>query len=45
MVSLDVEAKKATLINAVGEAREKETEAGKVTVQLNRGSPVYLLWK
>lgn len=44
-VSLDLEATKATLVNAVGEAQEKEVTAGRVSLQLNGGSPAYLLWK
>lgn len=49
--SLEVDAAKATLVNAMGETREIKTEAGptseksrNIRVQLHRGSPVYVVW-
>ncbi len=49
--SLEVNTAKVTLVNAVGERRQQETmmpASGKprtISVRLNRGSPVYVLWK
>jgi len=47
-VMVEVDATKVVLVNTIGERHEQETAAGKsrmIQVRLNRGSPVYLLWK
>jgi hypothetical protein len=50
--SLEVDAARATIINAIGERREQATEPGptpagarNLQIQLHRGSPVYVVWK
>jgi hypothetical protein len=50
--SLEVEATNVTLVNAIGETRKQETAAssapgksGTIQIRLNRGSPVYVVWK
>ena len=50
--SLEVDAGRVTVINAIGETREEEAAAEptpgklrKIELRLNRGSPLYVLWQ